>query len=223
MNFVQWLNSLDDFLFELMSWIVLFPVTLWRAITRPLATMRYAQAQLVLPPDDQYDDTVSPPVFLVLSLLLTGAVELALFGTNPIVKSNHGLAALVTDSTSLLLLRLIVFSTFPVIMATRLVRRCNVPFDRKSLKPPIYAQCYVAAPFALGISIGASMMAVHAPWMKTLGMALILATFLFYGITQARWFSAELGQSFGRGFIHASFGMLEGIVAVLILASLFAF
>ncbi|MGY4397230.1 hypothetical protein ACVWZA_002424 [Sphingomonas sp. UYAg733] len=51
MNFVQWLSSLDDLLYELMSWIIFFPVTLWRIVRHPLKTMQYAEAQLLLDPE----------------------------------------------------------------------------------------------------------------------------------------------------------------------------
>lgn len=51
MNFVQWLNSLDELLYELMSWFVFFPVTLWKVLRHPLAMMRYAEDQLKLDDD----------------------------------------------------------------------------------------------------------------------------------------------------------------------------
>jgi hypothetical protein len=94
MNFMQWLNSLDELLFEILSWVIFFPITLWRIIRHPLSMMAYAEAQLALPEDDQYGDALSPPIFLVLSLLLAQALELTLVGTNAIVRSRHGLASL---------------------------------------------------------------------------------------------------------------------------------
>lgn len=39
MNFVQWLNSLDELLYELVGWLVFFPVTLWRILLHPLAVL----------------------------------------------------------------------------------------------------------------------------------------------------------------------------------------
>lgn len=32
MDFMKWLNSLDELLYEVMSWLVFFPLTLWRAL-----------------------------------------------------------------------------------------------------------------------------------------------------------------------------------------------
>ena len=80
MNFVQLLKSLDDLLYEVMSWLVFYPITMWRALTRPLKMMNYADTELSDAEDKQYDDTLSPPLFLLLSLFISHAVELATVG-----------------------------------------------------------------------------------------------------------------------------------------------
>ena len=36
MNFLKLIQSLDELLYEIMSWLIFYPVTLWRALTRPL-------------------------------------------------------------------------------------------------------------------------------------------------------------------------------------------
>jgi hypothetical protein len=221
MNFMQWLNSLDELLFEILSWVIFFPITLWRIIRHPLSMMAYADAQLALPEDDQYGDALSPPIFLVLSLLLAQALELTLVGTNAIVRSRHGLASLVDDNTSLLLLRLILFGIFPLLMATRLVRKRGAGLDRKALKPPFYAQCYLAAPFALTLGIGGTMMT--QPWdrVRLAGVVVAVVALLAYGIVQTRWFAVQLNVPRARAFIHASFGMVESIVIATGVAWLF--
>ena len=222
MNFMQWLNSLDELLFEILSWVIFFPITLWRIIRHPLSMMAYADAQLALPEDDQYGDALSPPIFLVLSLLLSQALELTLVGTNAIVRSRHGLASLVDDNTSLLLLRLILFGIFPLLMATRLVRKRGEGLDRKTLKPPFYAQCYLAAPFALTLGIGGTMMTQPWDWVRFAGVVVAVVALLAYGIVQMRWFATQLAASRGRAFVHASFGMVESIVIATGVAWLFS-
>ena len=123
MVFVQFLKSLDELLFELVSWIVFFPVTLARVLRRPLAMMVHAEAELNKPADEQFDDALSPPVFLVLAVLIAHAAEMAVIGPDAVVASKRGLAALVDDNTSLLLLRLATFGIYPVMMALNMVRR----------------------------------------------------------------------------------------------------
>lgn len=51
---MKWLNSLDELLFEVVSWLVFFPLTLWRTPVRPMAIMAYADEQLAQPDDEQY-------------------------------------------------------------------------------------------------------------------------------------------------------------------------
>ena len=222
MLFVQLLSSLDELLFELMSWFVFFPITLWKIIRRPVAMMRYAEEQLLLPEVEQYLATVSPPVMLILSIMLSQAVGLAVDGSNPIVRSRHGLAALVTDNTTLLLLRLVLFALFAVVLATRKVRRTGVVLERATLKPAFYAQCYAISPFALLISFGAVAVAHNNAALQTGGALALTAAFLFYGIVQVRWFVQEVGGSILRSFVDASVGMIESIALFLMLALLFA-
>ncbi len=70
MDFMKWINSLDEFLYEVMSWLLFFPLTLWRAVIRPLQTMETVRAQAALPDEQQYAELLSPPLFLTLGLLL---------------------------------------------------------------------------------------------------------------------------------------------------------
>jgi hypothetical protein len=221
MNFVQWLNSLDELLYELMSWLVFFPVTLWRILRHPLATMLYAEEQLRLDPDLQYRGTVSPPVMLVLTIMLIQGVGLAIDGTSPIITDRRGLAGLVDDNTTLLLLRLVLFGCFALVLATRKVNRSSVDLDRDTLKPPFYAQCYAISPFALLLGGGASAAGHHYPFVQVAGLLAIVTAFLFYGIVQVRWFRQELNQSIPRSFIDASIGMVTSIAVTAALGVLF--
>jgi len=74
--------------------------------------MRYADRELSEDVDGQYDETLSPPQFLLVSLLTSHFIELAVVGQSALVTDKAGLAALVSDDTSLLLLRLAFFSLF---------------------------------------------------------------------------------------------------------------
>lgn len=120
---MKWLNSLDELLFEVMSWLIFFPLTLWRTIVRPLDMMAYADEQLALVEEDQYAAAVSPPLFLALALLLAHGASTALGQADAIIANRHGLAGLVDDQTSALLLRLVMFAIFPLVMSVRLLRR----------------------------------------------------------------------------------------------------
>jgi hypothetical protein len=45
MDFLKLIRSLDELLYEIMSWLIFYPVTLWRALTRPLKMMDYSDAE----------------------------------------------------------------------------------------------------------------------------------------------------------------------------------
>lgn len=223
MHFMGLLKSLDELLYEVMSWLIFYPVTLWRVLRRPLTMMDYSDRELHQSAAEQYTDTLTPPLFLLLSLLLSHALELAFIGNNAIVRSNHGLAALVNDDTSLVLLRLVIFSVFPLIFAVRLVRAQHKHLTRESLRPAFYAQCYAAAPFALTIGITSLLTTTHHwSWAQPAGLTLTALTLFVYGTVQARWFAQHLRRSTLAGFGHASIAMVVSLGVILLVVPLFA-
>lgn len=105
MDFLKLIRSLDELLYEIMSWLIFYPVTLWRALTRPLKMMDYSDAEQGDAEDQQYSDTLSPPLFLLLTLVLCHAVELSLVGQNAVILRRTGLGGLVNDDSTFILLR----------------------------------------------------------------------------------------------------------------------
>ncbi|AQR73206.1 hypothetical protein [Sphingomonas sp. LM7] len=222
MGFLQLLKSLDDLLYEVMSWLVFYPLTLWRTLRHPWAMMAYSDAELHDSVEQQYTDTLSPPLFLLLTLILSHVVELTVLGQSSLVADKTGLASLITDDTTLLLMRLLVFSIFPLLMAVRLIRKQKSALTRDTLRQPFYSQCYPAGMFALLLGLGS--IATQLPWpqLRPVGFALIVAALLWYGSLQTRWFSRELGISLLRGFWVATVGMVECVIAIILIAPLLA-
>ncbi|WHO40275.1 hypothetical protein PMI04_006685 [Sphingobium sp. AP49] len=218
MFLLDFLKSLDKLLYELMSWLVFYPITLWRALTHPLQLMRYADRELDDAPEEQYADTLSPPLFLLISLLLCHGLELGVIGQNALVKSRVGLDALISSDTNLILFRLIVYSLFPLLMAVRLLRCQKLSIDRNTLRAPFYGQCFLAAPLALFLGLGGTMMlAPHKPlWVGATGILLMLATLIWYGSLQIIWFAQQLGIGRFRAFLQASRAMIESLVAIIL-------
>ncbi len=222
MRFMQSIKSLDDLLYEVMSWLVFYPVTLWRTVRHPLTTMEYAAAQLEHCDAQQFPDSLHPPLFLLLSLLLSHAVELAYLGQNSLVANDHGLARYVTDDASLLLLRLAVFAVLPIVFATLVVRRQRRTLTRAALQAPLYGQCYVTGPFALALGLGAVLLQMHMPGLQPAGAAVILVALLWFVAVQARWFACKLQISIVRGVLLAAAGMIQWCLAILLLVPLLA-
>lgn len=213
MDFLKLIQQLDELLYEVMSWLVFYPVTLWRALTRPLKMMDYSDAELGDPAERQYTDTLSPPLFLLLTLVLSHALELSLVGQNAVVSQKAGLGGLVDDDSTLILMRVAFFSIFPLVMAARLVRARHVRLDRVPLKAPFYSQCYATAPFALMVGVSSILMRLKtAEWMLG-GFVLLLFALLWFGTLQILWFAQHLRVSYWRAALHASRAMVEGLVA----------
>jgi hypothetical protein len=222
MTFMAWLNSLDELLYEVMSWILFLPITLWRTLRDPIGMMIYADAELARRDEkSQYQSALSPPLFLVLCVLLSHAISIALGETDAIIASKHGLAGLVNDETSALLLRGVLFGSFPLFMAARLTRKRGHAVTRAALKPAFYAHCYPAGLLALVMGAGSSMLTLGNPAWFLSGWALIVIALLGYGTVSALWFARLLHQPVWRGFLHASFGMVEGVAVVIGVALLF--
>lgn len=223
MHFMQFLKSLEDLLFEVATWLVFYPITLWRTLRRPAAMMDYADEELVDRADDQYTETLSPPIFLLLTLLLAHAIELEVVGQNPLVASDVGLASLITDNTSLLLMRMVFFSVFPLILSVPLLRWKGIRLTRDSLRPAFYAQCYPTGVFALVLGIGVLITQFQrGALVTTAGWAIALASFLWFGALQVGWFSRMLGIGWLRAFWIASLGMVECLLVFAIAAPLVA-
>ena len=222
MNFMAWLSSFDELLYEVMSWILFLPITLWRTLRNPIGMMDYADAELALPDEKtQYQAALSPPLFLALCLLLSHVLSLALGEADAIVASKRGLAGLVSDDTSALLLRVVLFGSFPLFMAARLVRKQGLPLTRPALKPAFYAHCYPAGLLALVVGGGAAIMDIPGHAWELPGFAMLLLALLAYGTVSAIWFARRLAQPVWRGFIHATFGMLEGLLVAILMMLLF--
>jgi hypothetical protein len=45
MDFMRILQSLEEFLYEVMSWLVFYPRALWRTLRHPVAVAIYTQRQ----------------------------------------------------------------------------------------------------------------------------------------------------------------------------------
>lgn len=221
MDFMKWLNSLDELLYEVMGWLVFFPLTLWRTLIGPLRMMAYADEQLALPQESQYPDALSPPLVLVLALVVAHGVASALGQADALIANRRGLGALVHDDATALVLRLLVFAGFPLTMSVRLVRRRREALTRSSLRAPFYAQCYPAAIFALGLSIGFSLASVKADVVHMMGLAIVTTALLFYLGVQTRWFSEQLLIGRFRGFGIASVAMIQAFVLLLAIGFLF--
>lgn len=222
MNFFNLLQSLDELLYEVMSWLVFYPITLWRTLVRPLKMMDYSDGEQGDKPDQQYTDTLSPPLFLLLSLLILHGAEIALVGNDAMIASKVGLSAFVSSNTDLIILRIVTYSLFPVMMATRMVRAQKLQVNRDTLRAPFYSQCYVAAVLAIILGTAVILIKLAHPWSLFASVGLGGGGLLWFGSLQTIWFNQHLKCGRLRAFGHASRAMVESLAAMYVLLWLFS-
>jgi len=214
--FLIFLKSFEVLLYEVMSWIVFYPRTLWRTLRNPLRTMKRAEKELELPAPDQFRDIVSPPIFLLLTVVAANAVEVAVVGNNKLIDDGVGLAAMITDNTTLILFRLVAFATLPVIAGAFALAAMRRPVDRDTLQPVFYAQCCATTPVVLLFSIAEALTRLPSTAANVPAGLLFLAAILFYIGVEGAWFSAEAGR-------RRVMGLLWAIAALAITALILGF
>lgn len=221
MPFLVFLKSFEDLLFELMSWLVFYPRTLWRSVRHPLAMMDRGEHELKRPPQEQFKDLLSPPIFLLLTILLAHAVELTLVGNSDLIEKDGGLAGLISDNTSLILFRIVIFASLPIVIGAFALRMLKRPLDRATLQPVFYAQCFATTPVFLAYSLTGTLSRIGGDWAKLVGAALLLCATIFYFGAEAAWFKRELKRGWGTGIACACAVFV--ITALLLAFSAFLF
>ncbi|KQR75784.1 permease [Rhizobium sp. Leaf341] len=209
MDFMRLLKSLEELLYELVSWLVFYPATMWRSVTRPLSMMRYADLELADRPEDQYDDTLSPPLFLLITLLLSQALAAAL----PSIVDPARLAEVASAGSNLMIARGVIFGIYPLCMAVTLLRWKSVKLSRTSLRPPFFSQCFVAAPFVFAVGLGVDLLVLPLQKGMVAGLLVLIVAVAWYGQCQVRWFVQDLsiGPSKAFGLFLLAFTLATGL------------
>lgn len=222
MPFLIFLKSFEVLLYEIMSWLVFYPRTLWRSVRHPMQMMERAEAELALAPADQFKDLVSPPIFLLLTVVAANGIEVAVVGSSPLIDNGIGLASMITDNTSLILFRLVVFASLPMISAVFALLAMSRPVDRDTLQPLFYGQCFVTTPVVMLFSIAEALTRLPQTSANVpAGLLFVVAT-LFYLVVEAGWFAFEAKRSRLLGMAWAVASLAISIVVLGGIAFLFS-
>ena len=135
MDFIRFIKSLEELLYEVATWLLFYPRTLWLAFRHPFRLAQYSERELAHDSDDRYADVVSPPMFLLLTLLLVHGIEM--LAASPMSDFHSPLARKLMDSdVNLLVFRSVGFSIFPLLMANAALKRSGIRVDRETLRQP---------------------------------------------------------------------------------------
>ena len=213
MNALTLLRSVEELLYEVVSWLVFYPKTLWMMLSRPLRTMAYSDREQHDKPDQQYLDTLSPPLFLVLSILLAHGIELAA-GLH-LDQSRSEIGQMITSNDQTLLsVRALMFSLYTVTYAVLFLLLGRKRIDRETVRPPFFAQCFLSGALAILISLGTTGIRYPGDVATLAGLVVILATVAWFLWVQTRWLARieGVGGAAALGWSVLAFGVSTGAV-----------
>ncbi len=216
MDFMRILRSLEDFLYEVMTWLVFYPRTLIRTALHPVAMLGYSRAELRKPEEEQFEDSLSAPLFLMLTLVISHAIELALH-LHPFVGKGHAAEKLFGSDQNLVILRSLMFAVFPLMFALEQVRDTKLALTRRTLRGPFFGECYPASVFCLVFGIGGTVMQAW-PDRAPIGWALMIAAALWYLSLQAIWLK-RFNPTWTRAIRVAATCFVKATVVVLLVAT----
>ena len=187
MDFMKLLKSLEELLYELVSWVIFYPLTLWRILIRPLTMLAYAERELQVEEVKQYDDAVSPPILLLISLGVLHAIQNVM--TPADVPTVPGMLA---DERNLLAFRAVAFSLFPLVFGLIQLKCRGARVTRATFKPVFYSQCYAVVPFVIAVSLGLNLITLHHHWVLGIlsGLMLLIVGFVWYAAVGSLWLAA---------------------------------
>lgn len=152
MDLIRLLRSLEEFLYELVGWLVFYPRTFWRVLVHPGQVAVYVRSELGKDPDQRFSDAISPVLMLILSVALAHALEMTLRMASP--KLTTPVGQLLFDSEQgLLLTRSAVFCVYALGAALGTLRRQRLPVNRETLREPFSIQAFIACPFVVGLAL----------------------------------------------------------------------
>lgn len=214
MDFIRILRSLEEFLYEVMTWLVFYPRTLLRSAFRPIGILEYSRAELRKPEEEQFQDSLSAPLFLMLSLVISHAIELAI--GHPMPKVSQAGERLFASYQNLVILRSVMFAAFPLMFALQQVKDSKQPLTRQTLRGPFFGECYPASVFCLTFGIGGTL-AQSFPGNPTVGRTLMVLATVWYFVLQAIWLK-RFNDTWRRAILVAAGSFLKAAFVALSIA-----
>lgn len=153
MDLIRLLRSLEEFLYELVGWLVFYPRTFWRIVCHPGEIARYTQDELRKPLEERFQATISPVLMLILTVALAHAMELAALASLPTLHSPVG-RILFGSEEGIMLTRSAIFCIYALGAALGTLRRQKVYITRNTLREPFSIQAFLACPFVLALAVG---------------------------------------------------------------------
>ena len=205
MDLMALVRSIEELLYEIASWVLFFPLTLWYCVRRPIRMMRYASSELTDKTEHRFAEALSPPILLVLTLALLHLIE-----PPPSAELAGAMAWLFEDDRNLLTFRAGIFGLLPLVCATLDLRRKGTALTRETLRPAFYSHCYLATPFILAVDL--AIIIAQLPMSGVAAIALTAGAIGWYVGALAVWVKRETGLSLGQALSRAAATLIAFVV-----------
>lgn len=219
MDFMRILQSLEEFLYEVMSWLVFYPRALWRTFRHPVAVAIYTERQLRQDRDRQFTEMIGPPLMLILTVVVAHVIELSSPTGMAKVNSVLGKELFATEQ-GVIATRSVIYCLFALFGALGMLRRQMSPVNRETLRQPFYIHCYLLAPFALGVSIATTILSNGQGYWLLPGLLIAFLSCAWYGGAQSAIYARILKISLLRAALIASAANAVATVVIVGLAFL---
>ena len=216
MDLMRILRSLEEFLYELVGWLVFYPRTFWRVMRHPAAIARYTQLELEQEPERQFTETISPVLMLILSVVLAHALEM--LSRAPSLQTTTPISQLLLGSEqALLLTRCVVFCGYALIAALSILQQQGKAITRETLRTPFSIQAFLVSPFVLLLSTGILVMRLHHAWAPAAGGLLLVSGSIWYLWARASAYRAlvEIGWGVALLRVAGAFIVTTGLLIAL--------
>ncbi|HNK63267.1 MAG TPA: hypothetical protein PKL78_00115 [Anaerolineales bacterium] len=206
MDIIKIIQSLQDFMYELVVWVLMLPKTILRAVFRPGWMVSYVNEEWEKKAEERFDDYLSPALFL----LIVAVVPNTLFNW-------MGRATLPTDLTAQLTENNLVASTLAVLTCLLvflfwlqiLSRR---PVKRSMLKRLFFIQCYLVAPaqliYLILAFLGLNTIEVWGVWVINIFVTTFYEAFAFRDELKIGWFTGWIYAVLPYGVVLILWGVL---------------
>lgn len=207
------LRSLEEFLYELVGWLVFYPRTFLRIVLRPSVVARYTQLELEMPPERQFMETISPVLMLILSVVLAHALELTFQPGLPEF-STPAAKLLLGSEQGLLLTRCVAFCALALVAALVTLHRQRKAITRETLRSPFSIQAFLVSPFVLFLSAATLMAKSSMPHADLAGGLCSLGAVLWYVWARASAYRELVGGGLTKALAIVVAGFLITCVIV---------
>jgi hypothetical protein len=202
LDFIQIFRSLEELLYEAMTWIIFYPRTMLRILFNPTRMTLYSDAELGDAPEQQYTDSLSPPLLLMLTIVLTHGIELAVgLKATSSLKKGSVLATFMADEQNLLIVRALVTAIMPLVIALIALQSQQKPLDRNSLRQPFFSQCFLVSPFTFAVSITTILGRLPSSVAQTAAPILLFGGIAWLCWAETRWFARQHEIVIGRALL----------------------